>query len=136
MNKTIKRVLLSSVIIIILLYIVYALYYSFAFNSLLDSAFNDEEYVKSEMITKGDYQTMNPKQSEMEEEYSNVSTYSSHSFPLVIPFLTNHVTYVYTYTVTDEETGEVIYGMINNRVVLSIQYKGLSICISDVSVHP
>lgn len=129
-------IILILLIIASILYLCYAIYLTAIINGVIQSALKDESYDNSlaYIISKEDYNIINPRQPELEEGIK-VSTECSNTLPVVLPFITD-VHYEYTYFVTDVNTGEVIYGSHNAGVVLKLDYHSFPARVVDADNLP
>lgn len=123
-------------VILVFLYFIFAIYVSFTLNGVIRKAINDEPYENSLscIINEEDYELLNPCQSELEIGRSTETDHSN-TFPVVLPFLTDAY-YKYSYTVTDINTNEVIYGSLDSHVTIKLDYTSFHIHISEVIEAP
>ena len=124
MTGNFRKALLIITILVLVLFIAYssyALYLSFKMNDLIDKAMDGVSYeLVEDLIEKDDYDLMNPRDVDLETdengmELNNISIDKSHSFPIVLPFVTNKVTYTYKYYVINNDKAEddldrIVYG--------------------------
>lgn len=72
------------------------------------------------VIDKEEYDDLNPRQFELEENVKVKRTFSN-SFPIGLPWLTD-VYYTYRYTVSNSNNDEVIYDDPNSHVTIKLDY--------------
>lgn len=123
-------------IIILVTYLLFALYVSVTLNGIIKKAFNNEPYNNNlrNIISEYDYSILNPRQPECEEKLK-VKTECSNTFPFILPFLTDAY-FMYSYTVTDTSTGEVVYDSPNSHVILKLDYTSFPTHIVDIENAP
>ena len=128
--------LILFLIIVLILYIIFALCVSITLNGIIKKAINDEPYDNSlaYIVSEENYEFINPIQPECEEGIT-VETERSNTFPFVLPFFTDAY-YRYTYIVTDTNTNEVVYGSVDGQVTIKLDYSSFPVHISDVIVAP
>ncbi|MGN0558228.1 MAG: hypothetical protein ACI4IS_02125 [Acutalibacteraceae bacterium] len=119
-----------------LLYFIYAFCVSLTLDKVIKKAVNDEPYDDSlvSIISEKEYRFMNPRQPELEENI-DAETERSSSIPFVLPFLTD-ADYIYSYTVTDKNTNEVVYATTQGHVTLKLSYNSFQVYITEVEVAP
>lgn len=130
------HILLSVFAVVLLLYFIYTISVCATINGVIKKALNDESYDSSlsRIVGRDDYEIINPRQPELEEGLS-VKTEASNSFPLVLPFITN-ARYTYSYTATDVNTDEVIYGALSAHVTVKLNYSAFPCYIEEVEEAP
>ena len=131
------RVLFCAVsvfMVIIVLYLMFAIYTSFTLNSIIERAFNDEPYNLNYIINENNYKILNPRQPECEQGV-DVKTEWSAVFPFVLPFITDAY-FKYSYIVTDKNTDEVVYGSLDSHVTVKLDYTSFPCYICDVEKSP
>ena len=130
------NIITVSLTVVLLLYFIYAFCVSLTLDKVIKKAVNDEPYDDSlvSIISEKEYRFMNPRQPELEENI-DAETERSSSIPFVLPFLTD-ADYIYSYTVTDENTNEVVYATTQGHVTLKLSYNSFQVYITEVEVAP
>lgn len=116
------------------MYLSYGFYLSLKIDNIISNSLKGISYNSnlSSCISEEDYDYMNPIQPELEEGHNNLSKDIQHSFPMVFPFI-NSVSYNYIYTVTDADTGKVLYASSDAQMRLTVTYGIFSIFIQDIN---
>jgi hypothetical protein len=135
-NHRILFVIISFFLVAFILYLIFSIYVSITLNGIIKKALSDEPYDNqlSYVISEDDYEYINPRQPEFEEDI-NVKTEWSNTFPIVFPFLSD-VHFKYSYTVTDVDTDEIIYGSLDSDVTIKLDYTFPKIHIANVEKAP
>lgn len=97
-NKKISIVVIF-LFLIVVLYALNCFYVSFSINAIINQAMSGKPYSDNlkAVIDKEEYDDLNPRQFELEENVKVKRTFSN-SFPIGLPWLTD-VYYTYRYTV-------------------------------------
>lgn len=134
-QKVLNKILIF-LSVVLSLYIAMCIYTSFSVYNVVDKALKNTPYSNeiSKNINKENYDSINPIQPECEENLS-IEKEISHTIPFVLPFITD-AHYSYTYIVKNLDDGEVIYGSIDAKVDLKLDYNFLNISIADVELFP
>lgn len=120
-NKKISIVVIF-LFLIVVLYALNCFYVSFSINAIIKQAMSGKPYSDNlkAVIDKEEYDDLNPRQFELEENVKVKRTFSN-SFPIGLPWLTD-VYYTYRYTVSNSNNGEVIYDDPNSHVTIKLDY--------------
>lgn len=135
-HKKMFRIIIVLFMLLLLLYSVFALYVSMTLDSVIKKAMNDEPYddTIAGIISEEEYGFLNPRQPESEEGIS-IETERTNYPPFVLPFLTD-ANYVFSYTVTNRITNEVVYGTSQGHVTIRLSYQSFPVYITEVEVAP